>query len=260
MKINKPLFKKILTGILWIALVMGFCTLWAFSVVERKKLESTKINFKIDESENKFFVNANDLNQIIKAKGYDTLLHKKINNIGWMQLEQAFEANPWIANAEIFANRNGEIEIDVRQRCPLMRIINKNGVSFYVDEKGVPMTLSSKFTAREIIVSGKLASADFNYSHPEQGKRFDLVKLVRYINADDFLKAQIVQINVKENDELELYPLAGSHVIEFGDANEAQEKFERLKIFYKEGLNKVGWSKYKTIDVRFKNQIVAVRN
>jgi cell division protein FtsQ len=29
-----------------------------------------------------------------------------------------------------------------------------------------------------------------------------------------------------------------------------------LKIFYKEGIAKVGWEKYKSIDLRYMNQVV----
>ena len=259
MSINKPLIKKIITGILWSALVVGFFTLWAFSSVERKKITCQKINIKIDEADNKYFVDKPTVFSILKQNIKDTLYNKQLNQIDWIDLEKALEANSWINNAEIFSNRNGEVFIDVKQRCPLMRIINRNNVSFYIDEKGVPMPLSSKFTAREIIVTGTLESSDFNYSHPENGKRYDLVKFVKLLNSDAFWKSQIIQIEINEKGEMNLYTLFGEQRIIFGTNENATEKLNRLKVFYSEGLNKVGWSKYKAIDVRFSNQIVAIK-
>ena len=244
---------------LWSVLVVGFFTLWVFSSNYRKQLTCSKIDIKIDEGENLFFVDKNDVFKIIKQNGYDTLFEKKISEVNWMNLESKINSNPWIADAQLFSDRNGDLKINVTQRCPLMRIINKNGVGFYVDKKGEPMMLSSKFTAREIIVTGNIQSSDFNYSNPEKGKRFDLVKLITYIEANPFWKAQIVQINIKENNQLQLFQLHGDHVIEFGTTECFEEKLNKLKIFYTEGLNKIGWSKYSVINVRYKNQVVAIR-
>jgi cell division protein FtsQ len=260
MKLNKPLIGKILLSILWSMLTMGFFTLWVFAADYRKQLTCSKIDISIDEGENKYFIDKHDVFEIIKQNGYDTLYQKKVDKINWMKLEHEIKANPWIADAQLFTNRNGNIKIEVKQRCPLMRIINKKDVGFYVDENGVLMMLSSKFTAREIIVTGWIEATDFNYINPEKGKRYDLVKFVKFIDAHPFWKAEIVQINWKENNEAQLYMLQGSHVIEFGEVVNFEEKLNKLKIFYLEGLNKIGWNKYNVIDVRFKNQVVAIKN
>ena len=259
MKINKPLLKKIFTAILWLTLTIGFFTLWAFSTIERKKMRCEKIVIKVDEGDNKFFINKQSVNNILKEKIKDTLFQKQINSINWIDLEKAVEANSWIANADIYSNRNGEVAIDVQQRCPIMRIINNNHLSFYIDEKGIPMSLCSTFTARVLIVTGDISIADFNYSSPEKSKRSDLVQLVNFIKKNEFWNAQIIQISLEPNGNFELYPLEGEHEIELGDASDLKEKFDRLKIFYLEGLNKVGWSKYKKISVKYKGQIVATK-
>jgi cell division protein FtsQ len=56
-----------------------------------------------------------------------------------------------------------------------------------------------------------------------------------------------------------MFPLHGSHVIEFGTTENFEEKLYKLKAFYTEGLNKIGWSKYSVINVRYKNQVVAIK-
>ena len=35
-----------------------------------------------------------------------------------------------------------------------------------------------------------------------------------------------------------------------------EDKFKRLELFYRYGLKKVGWDKYKTVNLSFKGQIV----
>jgi cell division protein FtsQ len=60
--------------------------------------------------------------------------------------------------------------------------------------------------------------------------------------------------------EFELYPAVGNQKILFGKATDIAEKFEKLKIFYNEGLNKTdNWNKYSTINLKYKNQVVCTK-
>jgi cell division protein FtsQ len=45
----------------------------------------------------------------------------------------------------------------------------------------------------------------------------------------------------------------------WGDAQELQEKTSKLKAFYNKAINDQSLSKYKLVDVRFKNQVVATK-
>jgi cell division protein FtsQ len=56
--------------------------------------------------------------------------------------------------------------------------------------------------------------------------------------------------------DLELIPRVGNHTIILGNVSDLQEKFNKLMIFYKEAMPKVGWNKYKTLNLKYKNQIV----
>jgi cell division protein FtsQ len=83
-----------------------------------------------------------------------------------------------------------------------------------------------------------------------------LYKLAKYISHDPFLKAQIDQIYVTELNEFELIPRVGNHVIMLGTADDLDDKFRKLIVFYHLGLNKIGWNKYNVINIKFKNQVV----
>ena len=88
----------------------------------------------------------------------------------------------------------------------------------------------------------------------------DIYNISTYIAKDSVLASLIHQINVTPDKELELYPSIGNHKIVFGDAKDFEEKFEKLKTFYTEGLNKTdGWNKYSTINIKYKNQVVCTK-
>jgi cell division protein FtsQ len=86
-----------------------------------------------------------------------------------------------------------------------------------------------------------------------------LFKIATYVDKDAFWKAQIEQIFVTAESEYLLIPKIGDHTIVFGTAENMEEKFEKLLLFYKEGLSRVGWEQYKSINVKFKNQVVCTK-
>ena len=51
----------------------------------------------------------------------------------------------------------------------------------------------------------------------------------------------------------------GSHKIILGSAHDLEKKFEKLKVFYRKGLEKVGWDRYQTINLKFENQVVCTK-
>jgi len=70
------------------------------------------------------------------------------------------------------------------------------------------------------------------------------------------LKIQIEQIYVTKNREYEFVPKVGRHIIIFGGIENMNEKFKKLLVFYHQGINNAGWNTYKSINLKFENQVV----
>ena len=64
------------------------------------------------------------------------------------------------------------------------------------------------------------------------------------------------QIYVNKKNEFEIVPLVGPKILELGSIENYDEKLYYLKSFFISALKKTGWNKYKTISVKYKNQIV----
>ena len=86
-----------------------------------------------------------------------------------------------------------------------------------------------------------------------------LGSLIESIESDKFLKAQITGIVFDENNELVVYPRVGGHKIILGEAEDFRNKFEKLKVFYRHGLGKVGWDRYSMINLKYHNQVVCTK-
>ena len=80
-----------------------------------------------------------------------------------------------------------------------------------------------------------------------------------FIAGHELWSAQIVQIYVNNQGEYELIPRIGPHIIILGDLEDYRAKFEKLELFYKDGLNHVGWNQYLKINLKYKDQIVCTK-
>jgi len=109
----------------------------------------------------------------------------------------------------------------------------------------------------------KLSDNFFNQNHNDVINLPDIYKkiyiLAAKIQEDEFLNALIDQIYVKPNQEFELIPKAGLSFIEFGDIENIDDKLKRLKIFYIKGKEKINWTIYKSINLKYENQVVCTK-
>ena len=110
--------------------------------------------------------------------------------------------------------------------------------------------MSDKYSARVIQVY---------WSELTESRREMLSGVLKLIDKDGFLKAQITSIEFDENNELIVYPRVGEHKIILGKAQDLVKKFEKLKIFYRQGLEKIGWDRYSHINLKFDNQVVCTK-
>ncbi|MCK4408307.1 MAG: hypothetical protein KAV44_11570, partial [Bacteroidales bacterium] len=157
--------------------------------------------------------------------------------------------------------------IDVVQRKPVVRVITKSNQNFYIDVNGVLMPLNKNHVARVLIASGNIgnsllppAKLKLQTDSLDQNQvLFKIYSLAKFINNNKFLNAQIEQIYINKENCIELIPKVGKHLIIFGDIDNMEEKFENLIAFYKNGLSKVGWDKYKKINLKYKNQVVCTK-
>ena len=96
-----------------------------------------------DDSENHFILKE-DIFNLLNDKGVD-LVGLKMNEINREELETLLDHYHTIKKSEIYNNHQGIINIDITQRKPIVRVINQNEESYYIDEEGYLMPLSDNF-------------------------------------------------------------------------------------------------------------------
>ena len=203
-------------------------------------------------------------NRIAYYFGYD-IDSVQLDRIDLNALEEFLHRQDEVKNVQVFKSVDGHIFLEVTERNPIVRLIHSNGQSNYLDVHGNYMPLSTDYTAHVLVVSGAFNESSFKKNvfsikvNPVKSELMisdDIYDMASFISQSEFWNAQIQQIEVDENREFVLIPRVGDHRIIFGSSENMKRKFKKLKVFYKEGLNNTGWNTFKSINLKFRNQVV----
>ena len=243
----KPFWKYLLICIFTL-LVLGFFvfSLRHFSGRE-KKIVCRNLDIIMADSSNVQMITQKDIALILEEHDLNPI-GKTIRDIRTESIEKILHKNPMIKTAECYKTPSGSITIRILQRCPKFRVVGFG--SYYMDVDRKPMPVSTNYAAYVPVVSGRVTVSMCS------GKMFDFVS---YIVDNPFWNAQIEQIYVRDDNKIELVPRVGDGIILLGTLDNYQVKLEKLFKLYQKGFNVIGWNKYKTIDLEYKNQVVCIK-
>ncbi|MEO0311193.1 MAG: hypothetical protein RIQ89_850 [Bacteroidota bacterium] len=255
--------QRILKAITWLGVMLLFFISVGFTSFQHSERKFKSLQINIDDTAGVNFVTVQQIKNIVAYK-FGDIKKSKLNAINTAVLESIIENNPHVANAEVFSTVDGVLNIYVSQRVPVLRIFNHKGESFYIDNEGYFMPLSDSYTPLVPVANGHLTSKlsdhkirvltndQMNQALPVEA----LFNLVKAIEKDELLKAQLQQIYVNSDGNFTLVPRVGNHIIYFGNGLDMEAKLQNLLVIYTKGFNMCGWEKYKTINLKFKDQVV----
>jgi cell division protein FtsQ len=191
------------------------------------------------------------------------ILGQPVKKINLMEIENRINVLRELKVAEVYRTIDGNVHVFADQREPVMRLMPDNGGDYFVDEDGVIVRKRNLYTPRLHIVGGNItiSSAMLNGvsvldTSIKNTILKDIYELVKYINDDDFWSAQIDQIYVDANNEIDLIPRVGNQTVHLGSIENFKGKLRNLEAFYDKVLPEVGWNRYSVINLEFKDQIV----
>lgn len=233
------------------ALLVFIIVTVSFTSVERKLIACNGVTVTFDREEH--FITAESIQNTIKRK-FTKLNGALLDTLNTENIEQELSKNPWIKKAEVFKGflnpdstiMSGCLRINIIQEQPFFRVMNGDQ-GFYVTKEGKRLPFSDYGTAKVLIVTGQTSEKFINDK---------LLEFITYVQENEFWNAQIQQINIQNNGDLLLVPRVGNQLIVFGKPEKIELRFRNLKALYTQGFSKEGWDKYKTISLKYDNQVV----
>ncbi len=211
---------------------------------ENRKLTKSEVIFV---GENNLFVQQETVNKML-IDYKDSVINIKKENLDLLNLEKAIDKQPMIEKSQVFVSIDGVLKAVVKQKTPIVRLFNRNGSS-YIDYQGNTMPISEHFTARIPVISGEI-----NNQNSQQ-----LFELFRMIYDDEFLKKNIIGIQILPNGSLKMKNRNFDFDILFGNPINIQEKFKNYKAFYQKAFADSTLNNYKNINLQFTQQVVCTK-
>lgn len=251
-------WKAVLIVFTWLVCLGGLVTLMGF--IDTKKSRLICKDLKIIIPGTSSFVDKKEVNRIV-LKHAGSLVGMPLNAINIHQIENALKKNPYIREANIYADMDGTVHLEIRQRDPVLRLMNITGQDFYIDRDGYKIPSSFTYTPRILVANGYIMEGYAGTVDTLKTRiARDLYKTALCLEKDALWSEQIEQIYVNSQNEIELIPRVGNHRILLGNADSLEHRLNNLKIFYKKAIPSVGWDAYKTINIKYSNQIVCEKN
>jgi cell division protein FtsQ len=238
--------KKINWSNIRLILIMGVVVfLYSFSAKrnEGRLLKEPEVLFA--DSEN-YITKANVNKLLIQNYGSITGIAKVQLDLN--KVEKSIDKNPMVDKAEVYATVDGKLKAIVTQKKPVARIFSGTK-SYYLDYKGNEMPLSDSETARVLLVSGSINRVD----------DIKLKELLDYIYDDSFLKKNITGINVTPLGTLMMKSRSYDYEIVFGMPINIDRKFKNYKAFLQDAVKDTLIENYKTINLKFTQQVVCTK-
>ena len=244
-------FKNILIYSLGSLILISLISFRALRLSERKV---SGIEIEIMSNQDFYLIDQFEIQALLNQE-QSVVLGTNFDQVDIKLLERQVEENPFVAEIDVFMSVTGVLGAKVSPAQPIGRLMSSRGPDQYIDVTGKLLPMNADYTARVPLISfTEYPQWESNLGENDLGKQ--LMEFLIFINKDELWRAQIAQLAVSEENELTLWPQMTKQLILFGPADEIEEKFKKLKLFYKEVLPKKGWNTYSSINLKYKNQIV----
>lgn len=240
------MIKKVGTYLLFGSLMLLLFFLCGFTK-ERNRVKTIEdIEVEFDGGANSFLTHES-VNKLL-IQNQVTVKNQPKSIIDLYDLEEKVLSNPYVEKATVFMTLGGQLKTKISQKEPIARIISKDEV-YYIDKKGFKIPLSSNYSARVPLIKGIEDVEDV----------LEITELVQFISKDKFLKKEVIAIEKLATSEYVFSVRSGDYKVDFGKYTDVNLKFKKLKAFYNKALKDKTINKYKTINLKYHNQVVCTK-
>ncbi|MDR1585008.1 MAG: cell division protein FtsQ/DivIB [Prevotellaceae bacterium] len=240
--------KKILPAFFAVLVLAYMCTVLAFTAGNGKETVCNQLNITMVDSAKIRLISSREIARILAGNNLNPV-GKTYKHIETESIENLLRRNPVIKDVECYKTPAGVLQLRVVQRSPKFRVMTE-GENYYVDTERFIMPVSTSYAAYIPVVSGQVTKTR---------AAGDLFDFITFLEKNPFWNAQIEQIYITYDRNIELVPRIGDSLIRLGSLDNYKVKLNKLEKLYAEVFCEIGWNRYKTIDLRYKNQVVCTR-
>ncbi|MCT4697416.1 MAG: hypothetical protein V3581_04325 [Candidatus Cardinium sp.] len=233
-------------------LTVGLCVPLLFVSKKHTALICQAIEITIKEEPGQSFITPKAVMDCLTSTYKISLQKTPLKNINTHHIQHHLISYKFIKNVWVYKTWPGILKICLETKYCIARIINPTEPNeAYLDEAGGLLEGKGLPLLRLLIVTGQNIGIANNTLRDKS-----LLALLHFIYRDPFWKRQITSLEVTAHGKIILGTQIGGHQIAFGKAENIDEKFEKLWLFYSQVIPYKGWKAYHFINVAFDNQLI----
>ena len=221
-------------------------------VASRKPIRCKGLAITVTDSTMNKFITPREIRQYLDEELEGGYIGVQMDSIDLTRIEEILDSKSAIFKSEAFTTKDSILNIVITQKKPVVRF-QKGNQGFYAVEDGSIFPLQDTYTSHVMVVDGNIP---MNFEDGDSMWLKNIITLVKHIENSRTWQGKIVQITVQNDGNLILVPREGQERFLFGQPSELEDKFEKMGLYYKGIRKEKGEDAYRTIDLRFKGQIV----
>jgi cell division protein FtsQ len=228
-----------------IVLLVLVSVLFAFSNYRNanRKVAEPTIEFV---GENKLFITESTVSKLL-IQNQGTVAGQPKEIIDLNELETALNSNPMIKKAEVFMSVNGKLSAEIEQKRPIARV--QTNASYYIDDQGSYMPLSSNYAARVPLVTGSVKKNNLK----------TVFQFAKAVDQDEFLKKHVIEIRQNDDETIDFKIRRSDFLVHLGTLKQLQKKINNFKAFYQKALKDKILDNYKLVNLKFDKQVICTK-
>jgi cell division protein FtsQ len=219
--------------------------LFAFSNHRNNSRKVTEPNIEFI-GENKLFITEATVSKLLIVN-QESVTEQSKEIIDLNVLETALNSNPMIKKAEVFMSVNAELSAEIEQKRPIARV-NTNA-SYYIDDEGSYMPLSSNYSARVPLVTGNIKKNDLT----------TVFQFAKTVDEDEFLKKHVIEIHQNDDKTIDFKIRKSDFTVHLGTLKMLNKKINNFKAFYQKGLKDNILNNYNLVNLKFDKQVICTK-
>lgn len=257
---------------IWILAVIAVIILVLLKIASDnfRSRKISQITIDIDAKGGPALVTEEEVMELI-SQGDDSLTKREVGDVDLEWIENIVRTNPYVGKVDAFINMDASLTVHVEQSVPVVRVFNKKGETWLMDDQGRMLPINRGATPGLLIATGEISdrfAPSVKYPLPDsvgwrEARSLPVMQKVymvaNAIHEDSVLNRLISMVYISDSTHIELIPVIGEQIIILGDVDGLSQKLLNLRYFYSVGYHDIDVGKYSAFDIRFENQVVCIK-
>ena len=252
--------KKILSILAWVVTAAALIALFVFAREDYLTSPVKAINVHIERDNDSGFIKERFL-----LSDIERFRNTDIGTFRLYDLQNSLNANPWIESNTSYIDLDGTLHVSIKEYNPVLRVFGIDGKSVYLTESGQVLPTNRLYTPYVLIANGNFDIQNDSVSYPlndtieSHQPLSEALHIWKAIDGNPFMKSCIGQVYRNSKGEFDITVKDVKARVILGDTIQMADKLRRAEIFFKQKVGTTDLLAMKTINFKYKNQVVCTK-